>query len=176
MAAGGVCPAHSTAHALQGSLARRGCLFWKLYFTHGHFPYHWDPVFLCVPPPLFPSLLPQRPTQGSQVVETCHNSTGGRNMSEGTGGRQGCGLRCTVVVKVRSSWRVSELKTMPTSFSFPLAGMKQRSCSSMPCSSTQLCSLDMCVQQVQSFIDSQAVFCFMCLSVMETSVICYFGW
>lgn len=97
----------------QGPLVRRPCVFWKLNFTHGHFPYHWDPVFLRVPPPLLSSLFPQRPTQDPQVVESCHNSTGRRNMSEGTGGRQGCGLRYMVVVKIRSAWKISELKKCP---------------------------------------------------------------
>lgn len=140
---------------LQGPLARRACQFCKSHFTHDHFPYRWNPVFLCVLPPLLTSVFSQRFTQELQVVEICHSSTGKRNMSEGSGGRQGCGLRYMVVVRIRSAWRISELKAMPTSFSFPVAGMKQRSSSSVPCSSAQLCSLDMCVQQVQGLIEGK---------------------
>lgn len=38
---------------------------------------------------------------------------------------------------------------------FPSDWNETRSCSSVPCSSAQLCSLDMCVQQVQDFIEGK---------------------
>lgn len=61
-----------------------------------------------------------------------------------------------MALKITSAWRLSELKTMPISFSFPLAGInKRRSCSCVPscCLSAQLRSLDLRVQQVEGFID-----------------------
>ena len=104
----------------------------------------------------FPPPSPRGTAKTPQVLETCHNGTDGRNIMSGSkGDRQRCGLRSAVPLKIRSAWRVSELKTIPISFSFPLAGIKERkSCSCMPscCLSAQLCSLDMRVQQVEGII------------------------
>lgn len=79
-------------------------------------------------------------------------------MSGAKGGRQRCGLISTVALKITSAWRLSELKTMPISFSFLLTGTKERkSCSRVPscCLSAQFCSLDMRVQPVEGFIEGK---------------------
>lgn len=78
-------------------------------------------------------------------------------------------LRPTVALKITSPWMFSELKTMPISFSSPLAGIKERKrCSSVPscCWSAQLSLLDVHVQQVEGFTEGKQTwskqFCISC--------------
>lgn len=90
-----------------------------------------DPAFLCSPS--FPSPSPRGRAKTPQVVETYHSGADRRNMSGSKGSRQRCGMRSSGALKSTNARRLSELKTVPISFSFPLSGIKERmSCSSVP--------------------------------------------
>lgn len=120
--------------------------------------------------PPFPLPSSRSTAKTPQVVETCHNGTNEKKHHVWRQSRQAEGrLRSTVALKITSSWMFSELKTMPISFSSPLAGIKERKrCSSVTscCWSARLSLLDVHVQQVEGFTEGKQTwskqFCISC--------------
>lgn len=135
-----------------------------------------------VPPPPSLSFVPEAHTRPLRLWRLVTTAQAEKNMSEGTGGRQGCGLRYMVVLKIGSAWRISELKTMPTSFSFPLTGMKQEaaalcpvhlhSCAHWTCVCSRYKAL---LRESKPSSKLTSSFSFH-VSVTKTVAICYFGW